>query len=326
VAYISLTSVAIEDNQGGESTLKGQILNILKTEKEVVSGEIFSARLGISRVSVWKHIKKLREVGYNIEATPKGYLFISAPDVPYPWEFGEKEHNIHYFDEVDSTMDIARELARNQCPHFTVVIAGRQKKGRGRLKRSWLSSEGGLYFTIVVRPKIPPVLSSRVNFAASMILARTLRRLFGIEAMVKWPNDILVADKKLVGMLSEMEAESDMVAFINIGLGINVNNDPTPSEPLASSLKLILGREISRRSLLAEFLDEFENYMRHAALDDVVSEWKQYTMTLNRYVKIVTTQQVFEGLAVDVDENGALLLELADGSIRKIVYGDCFHE
>ena len=119
--------------------MKGQILNILKTETRVVSGEILSARLGISRVAVWKHIKKLQEVGYNIEATPKGYLFISAPDVLYPWEFGEKEYRIHYFDEVDSTMDIARELARKHCPHFTVVVAGRQKQGRGRLKRTWLS-------------------------------------------------------------------------------------------------------------------------------------------------------------------------------------------
>ena len=121
--------------------MKGQILNILKTETEVFSGEMLSARLGISRVSVWKHIKKLQEVGYKIEATPKGYLFISAPDALYPWEFGDKKYKIHYFDEVDSTMDIARELARKQCPHFTVVIAGCQKKGRGRLKRSWLSSE-----------------------------------------------------------------------------------------------------------------------------------------------------------------------------------------
>ena len=306
--------------------MKGQILNILKTETEVVSGEMLSARLGISRVSVWKHIKKLREVGYKIEATPKGYLFISAPDALYPWEFGEKEHNIHYFDEVDSTMDIARELARKQCPHFTVVIAGRQKKGRGRLKRSWLSSEGGLYFTIVVRPKIPPVLSSRVNFAASMILAQTLRNMFNINAMVKWPNDILVDGKKLSGILSEMEAEIDRVSFMSIGIGINVNNDPTPYEPVATSLKKILGKEIPRIEVLKAFLNHFEDALNDADFEDVISEWKKYTETLNRHVKIVTTHEVSEGLAMDVDDNGALILKLADGSMKKIIYGDCFHE
>ena len=306
--------------------MKGQILNLLKTEAEVVSGEMLSARLGISRVSVWKHIKKLQEVGYNIEATPKGYLFISAPDALYPWEFGEKKHNIHYFDEVDSTMDIARELARKQCPHFTVVIAGRQKKGRGRMKRSWLSSEGGLYFTIVVRPKIPPALSSRVNFAASMILAQTLRKMFNINAMVKWPNDVLVDGKKISGILSEMEAEIDRVSFISIGLGINVNNDPTPYEPMATSLKKILGKEVPRMKVLKAFLDHFEDAVNDAEFDNVVSEWKRYTETLNRHVRIVTAHEVSEGLAVDVDDNGALILKLADGSMKKIIYGDCFHK
>jgi len=306
--------------------MKGRILNILKTETEIVSGEMLSARLGISRVSVWKHIKKLQEVGYNIEATSKGYVFISAPDALYPWEFWGKKHNIHYYDEVDSTMDIARELARKQCPHFTVVIAGRQKKGRGRLKRNWLSSEGGLYFTIVVRPKIPPVLSLRVNFAASMILAQTLRNMFNINAMVKWPNDVLVDGKKISGILSEMEAEIDRVSFISIGIGINVNNDPSPYEPMATSLKKILGKEIPRIDVLKAFLHHFEDALNDADFDHVVSEWKRYTETLNRHVRIVTTHEVSEGFAMDVDDNGALILKLADGSMKKIIYGDCFHE
>ncbi len=148
--------------------MKGQILKILGAEKAVVSGETLSSLLGVSRVSIWKHVKKLQEFGYNIEATPKGYRLISSPDVLYSWEFGNRESKIHYFDEVTSTMDIARNLARNDCPDFTIIIAGCQKQGRGRLKRPWLSSEGGLYFTIVLRPQIPPVLSSRINFAASI--------------------------------------------------------------------------------------------------------------------------------------------------------------
>ena len=226
--------------------------------------------------------QKAQEIGYPIEATSKGYCLISAPDVLYPWEFGNRESKIHYFDAVDSTMDVARGLARNNCPHFTVVIAGRQTKGRGRLKRTWLSSEGGLYFTMILRPKIPPVLSSRVNFAASMILVRTLRKMFEIDAMVKWPNDILIDGRKVSGLLSEMEAETDMVRFVNVGVGINVNNDPTAGEPMAISLKKILGRTIPRKALLSEFLDRFENRLNNGALENVVSEWKEYAETLNR--------------------------------------------
>jgi BirA family biotin operon repressor/biotin-[acetyl-CoA-carboxylase] ligase len=306
--------------------MKGKILNILKAEKAVVSGENLSDRLGISRVSVWKHIKKLQEVGYHIEATPKGYLLVGTPDVLYPWEFGDRASKIHYFDAVDSTMDMARDLARNQCPHLTVVIAGRQNKGRGRLKRTWLSFEGGLYFTIVVRPEMPPAFSSRVNFAASMILAQTLRSLFKVNAAVKWPNDILVDGKKVAGILSEMDAETDRVNFINIGIGVNVNNDPTPYEPLASSLKKILGKEVRKKELLQVFLDRFENRINEADLVNVVSEWKRYTETLNRHVKIVTTREVAQGLAVDVDDDGALILKLPDGTSKRIIYGDCFHE
>ncbi len=306
--------------------MKGKILNILRDEKNIVSGEILSDRLGISRVSIWKHIKKLREIGYPIEATSKGYCLISTPDVLYPWEFGDRESKIHYFDAVDSTMDVARELARNNCPHFTVVIAGRQTKGRGRLKRTWLSSEGGLYFSMILRPKIPPALSSRVNFAASMILARTLRKMFEIDAMVKWPNDILIDGRKVSGLLSEMEAETDRVRFINVGVGINVNNDPTVREPMAISLKKILGRKISRRALLSEFLDRFESRLNHGTLENVVFEWKKYAETLNRQVRIVTNREISEGLAIDVDKNGALILKLADGSLKKITHGDCFHE
>jgi len=223
-------------------------------------------------------------------------------------------------------MDIARDMARKGCRDFTVVIAGCQKKGRGRLKRVWLSSEGGLYFTIVVRPQIHPALSSRVNFCASLVLAQTLRRIFDVNAGVKWPNDILVDGRKVVGMLSEMEAEADIVTFVNIGLGINVNNDPSDKVPTASSLKKILGRDISRKELLSVFLDQFETRINNKGFEDVISEWKKNSITLKRHVKIVTNNNVSEGVAIDVDENGALILKVKDGSTKKIIYGDCFHE
>ena len=305
---------------------KGQLLKELRSQREIISGEKLSATLGISRVSVWKHIHKLQELGYDIMSSPNGYRLIDSPDIPFPWEFADRDFKIVYYPELPSTMDTAKDLARKNCPDFTVVVAGRQTRGRGRLKRQWLSDDGGLYFTMVLRPEIPVLLSSRVNFLASLTLACVMREMFQIDAAVKWPNDILVDDRKISGMLSELEAETDRVLFINIGMGINVNNDPSVAEPGASSLKKITGREISKKMLLARFLAEFEKRLKRVEFENVISEWKKYTVTLNRQVKIVTHKEVSEGLAVDVEQDGALVLELADGSRKKIVYGDCFHQ
>jgi BirA family biotin operon repressor/biotin-[acetyl-CoA-carboxylase] ligase len=306
--------------------MKAQILKLLRSQNTIVSGEELRTALGISRVSVWKHIHKLQDLGYDITSTPNGYRLIHSPDIPFPWEFADRGFNILYYPELPSTMDTAKDLARKNCPDFTVVVAGRQTRGRGRLKRQWLSDDGGLYFTMVLRPDIPVLLSSRVNFLASLTLACVLRELFQIDAAVKWPNDILVDDRKISGMLSELEAETDRVLFINIGMGINVNNDPSVVEPGASSLKKITGGEISKKMLLARFLAEFEKRLKRAEFENVISEWKKYTVTLNRQVKIVTHKAVSEGLAVDVEQDGALVLELADGTRKKIVYGDCFHQ
>lgn len=304
--------------------MKAQILKILRSKNEIVSGEELSAALGISRVSIWKHIHKLQDLGYQILSTSGGYRLDSSPDILFPWEYRGDAANILYYPEVTSTMDIARDLARKSCPDLTVVIAGRQTKGRGRLKRRWLSDDGGLYFTMVLRPAIPVQLSFRVNFLASLTLACVIREMLQIDARVKWPNDILVNERKISGMLSELEAEADRVFFINIGMGINVNNDPSGAEPGATSLKMIAGREVSRKDLLARFLEQFSDRIHNVALENVISEWKKYTVTLGRQVRIVTQREESEGLAVDVDENGALVLELANGEPKKIIYGDCF--
>ena len=306
--------------------MKSRILKILKNSEGIVSGQALSAQLGISRVSVWKHMQKLQALGYEILATAKGYRLKNSPDVPYPWEFPGRESRIIYHEELTSTMDAAKNLARKGCPDFTTVIAGRQVSGRGRLKREWLSDKGGLYFTMVLRPDLPPVLSFRVSFLASLTLARILNEMFGVDVRVKWPNDLLVDERKISGMLSELEAEADRVAFINVGVGVNVNNDPSAIEPAAISLKAILGRKVSKKDILARYLDAFEQQMQTAALDRVIEEWKAFTVTLNREVRVVTTREVFTGKAVDVDDSGALVLKCTDGSLRKILYGDCFHQ
>jgi BirA family biotin operon repressor/biotin-[acetyl-CoA-carboxylase] ligase len=168
-------------------------------------------------------------------------------------------------------------------------------------------------------------MSPRVIFCASLTLARILREQYNVPAMVKWPNDILVKEKKICGMLSEMEAEADQVNYLNIGVGLNVNNDPAQREPNAISLKDIIGRSVQRKEILSVYLDAFETHLKEYRLEGVVEEWKKYTVTLNRQVKIVTGSETIEGRAVDLDENGSLLLELDDGSKKTVFYGDCFH-
>ena len=309
--------------------MKYKILGMFRSTQDIVSGETLSASLGISRVSVWKHIQKLQECGYEIEATPRGYQLLNSPDTPFPWEFPQREGLIHYFPEVSSTMEIAREMARKGASHFSVVIAGRQTSGRGRLRRTWYSDDGGLYFTLILRPNIPLQWCFRVNFAASLALCRTIRRLTGLNAVVKWPNDILIDGKKLSGMLSEMEAEAEMVSFVTVGIGINVNNDPTAYEPNACSLLQLLGKPVSRKEILIRFLDELQAYFDETDgnLEETIAEWKQYTCTLGRRVSVITPLETSTGLALDIDSTGALILELPDGSHKKVLYGDCMmHE
>jgi BirA family biotin operon repressor/biotin-[acetyl-CoA-carboxylase] ligase len=286
---------------------------------------MLSETLGISRVAVWKHIKKLQACGYRIQPSAKGYQLHTSPDVPYPWEFPQWDAKLFYFPEVDSTMDVAKEMARKGCPHFSVVVAGRQKSGRGRLNRIWRSDAGGLYFTMVLRPQLSVTSSFRLGFAASLTMVCLLRDLYHIPAMLKWPNDILVEECKICGMLSELDAESDQVKFLNIGMGINVNNDPTVTEPGATSLKLVLGHKVSLKDLLGLYLDRFESRLKTRDSRTFIDEWKKYSITLQRYVRVVTPQKIEQGRAVDVDENGALVLQGEDGAFKKIMVGDCFH-
>ena len=304
--------------------MKAEILHILRSRDAVVSGEDLSEVLGISRVSVWKHIQKLREHGYRIEAAANGYRLTASPDALFPWEFYGRSERIAYYPKIGSTMDVAKKMAREGCPSMTVVVAGRQSAGRGRMQRRWLSDPGGLYFTVVLRPSVPVLESFKVVFLASATMAGLLRRVYAIRADVKWPNDILVDGAKLCGMLAEMEAETDRVTFLNIGTGINVNNDPARKEPSAVSLKALLGRDVPRSELLAAFLDSFETQLQRIELDRVVDEWKRYTMTIGRPVRVVTANAEISGVAEDVDDSGALLVRQADGSVKRAIYGDCF--
>ena len=314
-----------------QKNYKEEILRTLyRADGETISGVRLSETLNISRVAVWKHIKALKESGFDIESRPKGYVLLHPDDLLLPFCFKKKFQNrIFHFQELESTMDKAKFLVKNDAHHLSVVIAEKQTMGRGRLNRKWFSSKGGLWFTLILKPKTPPQLSYIYNFAASLSLSRSLKRLFDVDVCVKWPNDLLLNGNKLVGLLSEMETRGDMVEFLNIGMGINVNNQPQKHEPNAISLKDVLQKSVSRKLILETFLDDFETIV-HPPLQTsnchkIIKQWKEMTSTIGSRVRVETITEVHEGLAVDVDETGALMIKDKAGKIQKIIYGDCFH-
>jgi BirA family biotin operon repressor/biotin-[acetyl-CoA-carboxylase] ligase len=222
-------------------------------------------------------------------------------------------------------MDKAKSLAKHDAQHLSVVIAENQTKGRGRLNRQWFSSNGGLWFTLILKPDTPVPLAYIYNFAASLSLCRSLRKLFDVDVSVKWPNDLLLNGKKIVGLLSEMSTYGDMLEYLNIGIGINVNNQPQEYEPKSISLKDVLNKLVSRKLILETFLDDFSTLIQNINCKTIIEQWKEQTSTIGSQVRIETIGDFYEGLAVDVDETGALIIKTKTDKIKKIIYGDCFH-
>ena len=322
---LTRTSTIVNICRTKVNDMKGQILKSLRECSEYLSGETLSNQLGVSRVSIWKHIHSLEKDGYVIEAVPKGYRLISSPDLLLPYEFPGLEQRIHYFPEIGSTMDVARELATKGAGEGTIVLAEAQAHGRGRLSREWLSPKGGIYFTLILRPKISPVYAPRINLMASVAVATTIRKLFGLNAELKWPNDVLIAGRKVCGILAEMDAEMDVVNFVNVGIGINANTSVRQFEKTATSLKDVLGKEISRKEFFTALLVEIER--RQALLMEaaLLGEWKKLSATLNKDVRIVAPGEVIVGLAIDIDISGALIIKERNGSVKKAIAGDCIH-
>ena len=304
---------------------KEKIFTLLSEAEETLSGELISKELGISRVSVWKHVKGMVNAGIPITSSPKGYTLIPEDDNLKSLGFGPRSELIHYHTDVSSTMDEAVVLARNGCPDFTVVVAERQTKGRGRMERIWVSGDGGLYFTIVVRPDLPLDHAHLVNLAAGVEINRLLRSSYGIESWLKWPNDILVDKKKICGCLSQMHIEGEVIEYLSIGIGLNVNNATDHVEQAAISMKEILGHTVARKDILLQFIDRFEDRMQSFNPTTLIEEWKAYNDTIGREITIITRKNTFEGKAVDIDSQGGLIIENDTGEHETVIYGDCFY-
>lgn len=311
--------------------MKAEILKMLRETDGYVSGQELCNKFGVSRTAVWKAINQLKENGYEIEAVQnKGYHLLSAPDIMDKTEL-ESIHatewagcEIYYFDSIDSTNTKAKELAEEGHPSGTLVVADRQTAGKGRRGRSWESPTGiGIFMTLMLKPEINPNNASMLTLVAAMATTRAIRRVTGVPAMIKWPNDIVMNGKKVCGILTEMSAQFDYINHIVIGIGINVHNEDFPEEiaQTASSLYLESGQHIHRASLIEAFLEEFEDvYAEYLKTEDMEGLQKEYDAMLvnrGRQVRVLDPKEPFEGKAMGITKKGELIVDTWES--RKLV-------
>jgi len=312
------------------------ILKTLQQERHI-SGEELGKRLNVSRAAVWKHINELRNRGYKIDSSPKsGYSFIKSTHLLLPEEIGlglntqiMGKHIVHYA-EVSSTQDIAAELARGGAAEGTLVIAEMQKGGRGRKGRSWVSlPEGGIYLSLILRPNLMPSQIVQIPLIAGVALTKAIRETVPLQPMIKWPNDIIIGKKKVGGILTEMSSEIDGVNYIVLGIGLNVNIPASllaeQTAGIATSLIDEYGAYISRAKLVQCFLSEFEIiYTKFLAsgFSSVRDEWKALNNTIGSWVKVSDGGEELEGEALDIDNDGFLLVRKESGDVSRIISGD----
>lgn len=317
--------------------MKNDILKYLR-DKEYISGEVLAKKLGVSRVAIWKQIQRLKDIGYKIIADQNlGYYLIFRPDLLLPQEIqnglstayiGQK---IYYFPELGSTNIIAKEKALRReegVNEGTVIIAERQSAGKGRLGRKWFSPEGGICLSIILYPRLSPSYITRITLMTAVAVVKSIERCAKIKTQIKWPNDILINNKKVCGILTEMSAELDMINWVVVGVGINANISqgefPEDIKDNSASLKEILGEKISRVRLVQIFLEEFEKcyeLLKRMDISSTLKEWKSYSHTLGKKIKVDIREKVVTGEAIDISEEGALILRKEDGKLIKIIFG-----
>jgi len=240
-------------------TSKAHLLAMLrKKHGEHISGGLLAKEMGISRVAVWKTVQALIQAGYSIETADKGYRLDpkNEKDFLFPWEFGEKEKLFYHYMSTGSTMDRAREQALRGAAGGSIFTAEKQTAGRGRSGRTWVSRQGGLFFTMLERPRIAVADYSLLSLVTQIAVARTISAVCGKKAYLRWPNDIYINRQKIAGVTTEISGEGDLISWLSCGVGINVNN-PVPSGKAVSCAE-ITGHHLSRRAILNSILNEIE--------------------------------------------------------------------
>lgn len=318
--------------------MKSEILALLKKyQPEYISGEEVSNSLQVSRTAIWKHIQALREDGYEIESQPRtGYRLTKIPDLLYPQEIKNKlatkyvGQQIHFFKTINSTNIMAKELANHGAVNGTIVVTEKQEQGRGRLGRQWISPQGkGIWFSLILTPEISPTEAPKYTILAGVAVAKVINRYIGIKTGIKWPNDILVNEKKVCGILTEMNAEIDKVNYIIVGIGINVNINkssfPAEIKDIATSLSAESGHKVDRVGLLQEILGELEQLNEqfiNGNFNNILAQWRQLSVTINKPVTITMLKEQFTGIAVDIEQDGSLVIQKENGQKTKVFSGE----
>jgi len=236
---------------------------------------------------------------------------------------------IHYFESVTSTNDLAKELASRGVREGAMVIAEEQSGGRGRQGRRWISPEGGIWFSVVLQPKIRPREAFKLTFLTAVTVAKAIREMFRLNALIKWPNDILINDKKVCGILTEMNTRNNLIDFVVVGVGINANVNltsfPEQLRSAVTSLREEVKMEVEREEflqVLLGLLEQYYNMFVGGSFSSILEEWKALNCVLGANVEVVSLDETVKGRAVNVDRDGALIVRLGDETIRRFVVGD----
>lgn len=312
--------------------MKEEILRLLRSADGYISGQELCNRFGVSRTAVWKAINQLKEAGYEIEAQQnKGYRLMAAPDLMTEAEIKSLMHTdwvakeVLYFDTIDSTNTKAQELAEKGYPSGTLVVADKQDSGKGRRGRSWVSPSGtGIFMTLMIKPDINPNNASMLTLVAALAVAKAITSVTGEEALIKWPNDIVVNSKKVCGILTEMNAQFDYINNIVVGIGINVHNESFPEEisQMASSLMIEAGgKRFHRAQIIAETMSYFEQYydtfLKTQDLSALVREYDELLVNRNKSVRVLDPKEPFDGKAMGITPKGELIVDTWES--RKLV-------
>ncbi|HJV16267.1 MAG TPA: biotin--[acetyl-CoA-carboxylase] ligase [Bacillales bacterium] len=302
-----------------------------------LSGQTLADLIGCSRTAVWKHMEELRKEGFQLEAVRrKGYRIVKTPERITADEIrlGLKTNfigkNIHYEDRVESTQKIAHQLANEDVPEGTVVIAEEQISGRGRMERSWHSPKyTGIWMSLILRPNIPLQKAPQLTLLTAVSVVQAIEDLTELHPEIKWPNDILINGKKITGILTELQAESDRIHSIIIGIGINVNQRitdfPLDLQNTATSIMIEKGSEISRASLIKSIFTQFEKmYLLYLAEGFLPIKllWESYATSIGKQLKARTLTKTIEGKALGITDDGVLRIQDSEGKIHQVYSAD----
>lgn len=318
-----------------------KILSFLKSHKtEFLSGQDMSDVLKISRVAVWKDIKKIRTLGYKIESKQNlGYRLVDTTKLLLPWEITQNldtkflGKKVYYFNTIDTTQNFAMEIATKNNTNGTIIIAKKQTGGRGRMKRKWKSPVGGIWMSIIIHPKFDVSFTTLVPIAISLALCMAIEKILKIKPELKWPNDVTIKGKKVAGVLVDASIVSNEIEYMIIGIGINFKIKPTE---LANAIKktpnfygvtTLVKKDVNSLPLFHQFLYELENIFQlidSKHIKKIVNQWTKRSSTLGRNVSIVTENGKINGKALKIDSDGALIISKGK-KIEKILAGDIIH-